>query len=433
MVLFQLRLVHLAGVLLQLRRKLHHIRRHVVYCADVRGTDHVIILALDSIVDQAVQLAAKQEVAHRALGGQREKAAHHALQGHVSVLVLLPVPPVQQEVRADLHHGKHRHLRRLAQDGPVPLLCRPLQLCLVRVAGVRLVPRRLRFPVAHRVDQDARILEALGREHRKGLYHLVRVALDACPLHHGVVRLGLLDHLLVGAVHGLPVCRAAGLARALEFRRVVLHIGFAALPQGRHRDLVHAVDPPGQPSGHLVHALLHQRLPLSDALQLAFSGPTLPPLQKHVPVLCNFRFQRRLLLRFHKGHHRRHGVPHKWHHRRHGVPAQHGRRRRQARRLCNGHAGVQGQHRPRVVAPQRAQHPAHAVGAVPLGGLQVGQQIVQVAHGLRAPLLLDHAVFQGLHAVPGLHPCVQDLLHVPDGRGQSCIGRRVSQAALHHA
>ena len=99
----QLCLVHVCRVLTQLAHKLCHVPSQIVHGADVRGAHHIIILAVQGVVHQAVHLAAKQKISGRALGKQPGKTAQQALQGHVPVFVLLPVPPVQQKVRADLH------------------------------------------------------------------------------------------------------------------------------------------------------------------------------------------------------------------------------------------------------------------------------------------------------------------------------------------
>ena len=125
-------------------------------------------------------------------------------------------------------------------------------------------------------------------------------------------------------------------------------------------------------------------------------------------------------------------VLHKWHHRCHGICPQHCACRRQRGCLCNGHARVQRQDGSGIVAPQLAQPPANAVHPLPLGRLQVGEQIVDVIHGLPAPVLFDDLVFQDANALGRLHPAVQDFLHVPDRRCQTRVGRRIPQRALHH-
>ena len=236
--------------------------------------------------------------------------------------------------------------------------------------------------------------------------------------------MGLLDHLLIGAVHRFPVGRASGHLRALKFRRVVLHIPLAAFPQCRHGHFVHAVDPAGQPVRQLVHALFSKRFLLADAGEFSVLAAALAPVQQHVSVLFDLRFQRRPLFR--------RGILHKGHHCCHGVAAQHRRCCRQAGRLCNGNARVQGQHRTGIVASQVSQNLVEGAGAFALGGLQVSQQIIDVANCILAPLLLDQAVLQVGQSILGLHAAVQDLLHVPDGRGQTRIGRRVPQTALHY-
>ena len=142
-------------------------------------------------------------------------------------------------------------------------------------------------------------------------------------------------------------------------------------------------------------------------------------------MLCDLRLQRRPLLAG--------KVLHKRHHRCHGVRTQHRACRGQRCRLCNGHARVQGQDGPGVVAPQPVQCPGDRGGTVPLGGLQVGQQVIDVVRRALAPLLFQDTIFQHLDAVLGLDAAVQHLLHIPDGCRQSGIGCRVPQAPLHHA
>ena len=227
---------------------------------------------------------------------------------------------MQQKVRADLHQGKHRRLRHLASGRPPQLFSGPLQLRLGPLGLALLIPCFLGVVVHHGVSQDAVVLEPLGGKHGKGLYKLVRVPLDACPLHHGIVGLGLLDHLLVHPVHSLPVVLAALLGGSLgKFPGVVLHIGLAALPQRRHRHLVHAVDPPGQGFRQLVHGLFCRCEAFANAGQLSPLAAALAPFQQHVPVFRDLRLQHRPLLG--------REILHKGHHRRHGVAAQHGRRR----------------------------------------------------------------------------------------------------------
>ena len=132
---------------------------------------------------------------------------------------------MEQKVRADLHQGKYRRLHHLACRRPAQALPSPLYLGLVLGALVGSVPRLLGLVVAHGVGQDAVVLEALGGKHGQRLYKLVVAALDARPLHGGVVGLGLLDDPLVHLVHGFPVGFAALLRGALaELRCVALHI-----------------------------------------------------------------------------------------------------------------------------------------------------------------------------------------------------------------
>ena len=207
--LFQLRFRHVRRVPVQqlhhIRRDLNEIRTHIVDDAQVGSTHHVIILVLDHVVRQAVQFAAIQKVARSALKEQVGKPLCHAGRGHISVLVLLSVPPVQQEVRTDLHQRKHSSLGDLAHHCPVQVLSGPLHFFCCLAAGCSLVPGLLGVVVHHRIGQDAVVLEPLGREHGQNLNHLIRVALDPRPLHGGVVGLGLLDHSLIGLVHRLPV------------------------------------------------------------------------------------------------------------------------------------------------------------------------------------------------------------------------------------
>ena len=125
---------------------------------------------------------------------------------------------------------------------------------------------------------------------------------------------------------------------------MVFHIPLGALPQCRHRDLVHAVDPAGHPLRQLVHGLFCRALAHADAGKLTALAAPQSVLQQHVPVLGNFCFQRRPLLAG--------KVLHKGHHRCHSVRTQHCACRGQRCRLGNGNARVQGQNGPGVVAPQ---------------------------------------------------------------------------------
>ena len=331
---------------------------------------------------------------------------------------------MQKEICADLHDRKHRRLRRLAHNSPVSLCFCPLQFCFVFIALVLPVAFRLCPVIANGIRQNAVVLETLGGEHGQLLQQFVRVALNARPLHHGVVGLCLLDHFLIGAVHRFPIGRAACRLRAFKLGRVVLHVSLAAFPQGCHRHFVHPVDPAGQPVRQLVHALFRQCFLLANAGKLAVLAAALAPVQQHVSVFFDLRFQRcpRLGRK----------VLHKGYHCRHGVAAQYGRCCGQACRLRNGNARVQRQHCACIVPAQVSQYFVKGAGPLALGGLQVGQQIIDVAHRILAPLFLDDAVLQVCKPFPRLHAAVQDLLHVPDGRGQARIRRRVPQAALHH-
>ena len=69
---------------------------------------------------------------------------------------------------------------------------------------------------------------------------------------------------------------------------------------------------------------------------------------------------------------------------------------------------------------------------MPLPGLQVGQQVIDVAYRLPAPLLADDLVLQHADALRRLHGAVQHPLHVPDGGRKARIGCRVPQAPVHH-
>ena len=362
----QLCLVHVCRVLTQLAHKLVHVPGQVVHHCNACHAQHVVVFSVQSVVHQAVYFASVQKVSGRTLGKQSGKPVQQALQGHVPVFVLLPVPPVQQKVRADLHQGKHGRLRHLASGRLPQLFAGPLQLRLGLFGLALLIPCFLGVVIHHGVSQDAVVLEPLGGKHGQLLQHLVGISLDACPLHHGIVGLGLLDHLLVHPVHGLPVVLAALLGGPFgKFARVVLHIGLAALPQRRHRHLVHAVDPPGQGFRQLVHSLFCRREAFANAGQFAPLAAALAPLQQHVPVFRDLRLQRRPLLRGE--------VLYKGHHRRHGVAAQHGRRRGQTGCLRNGHARIQSQDRPGVVAPQPVEHLVGRTRSPALLGLQVGQ------------------------------------------------------------
>ena len=151
--------------------------------------------------------------------------------------------------------------------------------------------------VHHCICQDAVVLEPLGREHGQGPHQFVVAALDACPLHGGVVGLGLLDHSLIGLVHSFPVGFAAFRGFTLcKLIGMVLHIPLGAFPQGRHRDLVHAVDPARQLLGDLLHSLLRRTQVLPDAFQLAPLAAPQAVLQQRIPVFSDLCFQRCPLL-----------------------------------------------------------------------------------------------------------------------------------------
>ena len=225
MVCCQLFLAHLASVRPQQLDGLGKGSKQVVHRADVGGAHHVVVRAACGVRDNAVDLRSVQKVSGCTLGVQVEKPLAHAGRRDVAVLVLLLVPPVEQKVRADLHQGKYRRLHHLACRRPAQALPSPLYLGLVLGALVGSVPRLLGLVVAHGVGQDAVVLEALGGKHGQRLYKLVVAALDARPLHGGVVGLGLLDDPLVHLVHGFPVGFAALLRGTLaELRCVVLHI-----------------------------------------------------------------------------------------------------------------------------------------------------------------------------------------------------------------
>ena len=201
----QLLFVHLAGISGQHFVKPHGCRSQVVDGAQVRRAHHIVILAARHVAHQVVCLGAVEEVARSTPGKQVGEPSQQALGGHVAVLVLLPVPAVEQEVRANFHQGKHSRLHDLAGHGPVQLFSGPLYFGPVFVAGFGLVPCPLCLVVAHRIRQDAVVLEPLGREHGQRLHQLAVAALDACPLHGGVVGLRLLDDPLVHLVYRFPV------------------------------------------------------------------------------------------------------------------------------------------------------------------------------------------------------------------------------------
>ena len=132
---------------------------------------------------------------------------------------------MQQEVRADLHQGKHRRLHHLAYRRPAQALPGPLHFGLVLGALLCIVPGPLGLVVHHRIGEDTVVLKPLGREHGQRLGDLVVAALDARPLHHGVVGLGLLNDLLVHLVHGFPVGVTAFGGRTVgKLCRVVFHV-----------------------------------------------------------------------------------------------------------------------------------------------------------------------------------------------------------------
>ena len=162
----------------------------------------------------------------------------------------------------------------------------------------------------------------------------------------------------------------------------------------------------------------------ADGAHLAPLRPPQSVLQQGVAVLTDLRFHRGPLLA--------RKILCEGQHRRHGVCSQHSARRGQAGRLRDGHARVHGQDGPGVVAPHPVECPAHCAAAVPLPGLQVGQQVIDVAYHLPAPLLADNLVLQHTDALRRLHGAVQHPLHVPDGGRKARIGCRVPQAPLYH-
>ena len=204
---------------------------------------------------------------------------------------------------------------------------------------------------------------------------------------------------------------------------MVLHIPLRALPQRRHRDLVHA----GDPAGHGRHGLRgfgHKVFVRADGAHLAPLRSPQPVLQQGVSVpayLC-----------FHRGPLFAREILHKGQYRRHGVCSQHSARRGQAGCLRDGHARVHGQDGSGVVAPHPVERPAHGAAALALRGLQVGQQVVDVVYRLLSPLLADDLVLQHTDALCRLHGAVQYPLHVPDGGRKARIGCRVPQAPLYH-
>ena len=162
----------------------------------------------------------------------------------------------------------------------------------------------------------------------------------------------------------------------------------------------------------------------ADGAHLSPLGAAQSVLQQDVSVLAYFCFHRGPLLA--------REILHEGKYRRHGVCSQHSARRGQAGCLRDGHARVHGQDGSGVVAPHPVQRPAHGAAALAPRGLQVGQQVVDVAHRLLSPLLADDLVLQHTDALCRLHGAVQYPLHVPDGGRKARIGRRVPQAPLHH-
>ena len=162
----------------------------------------------------------------------------------------------------------------------------------------------------------------------------------------------------------------------------------------------------------------------ADGAHLAPLRSPQPVLQQGVSVPADLCFHRGPLLA--------REILHEGQHRRHGVCSQHSARRGQTGRLRDGHARVHGQDGPGVVAPHPVERPAHGAAAVPLPGLQVGQQVIDVAYRLPAPLLADDLVLQHPDALRRLHGAVQHPLHVPDGGCKARIGCRVPQAPLYH-
>ena len=77
---------------------------------------------------------------------------------------------------------------------------------------------------------------------------------------------------------------------------MVLHIPLGAFPQGRHRDLVHAVDPAGHPLGQLVHGLFCRALAHANAGQFTALASPQAVLQQRIPVFSDLCFQRCPLL-----------------------------------------------------------------------------------------------------------------------------------------
>ena len=267
---FQFLFVHAGGVLPDQGVQLRGSGKQVVDGADVGRAHHIVVRAVHCVAHHAVDFRTKQEVARRALGEQPRKPVPQAFGGHVSVLVLLAIPPMQQEVRTNFHQGKHRRLHHLACRRPAQALPGPLHFGLVLGALLCIVPGSLGVVVHHRIGEDTVVLEPLGREHGQRLGDLVVAALDARPLHHGVVGLGLLNDLLVHLVHGFPVGVTALGGRAVcKLFRVVFHIMFRTLPQCHHRDLVHLVDPAGHALGQFVHGLFGKAPRNADGCQLS--------------------------------------------------------------------------------------------------------------------------------------------------------------------
>ena len=224
----------------------------------------------------------------------------------------------------------------------------PLHLSFVLGALVGGIPCLLSLVVAHGVGQDAVVLKALGGKHGQSSHNIAVIALDACPLHGGVVGLGLLDDPLVHLVHGFPVGFAALLRGTLaEFCCMVLHIPLRALPQRRHRDLVHAGDPAGQ-MRHFTHGFFYKSHVCAHRRELALLCSPQSVLQQGVSVLAYFCFHRGPLFA--------REILHEGQHRRHGVRSQHSARRGQAGRLRDGHARVQSQHSPRIQAASSRKH-----------------------------------------------------------------------------
>ena len=93
-VLLQLFFVHVAGVFPEFRKKFLSISGQIIHHTDACCTQHIVVLAVHCIVDQAVDLAAIQKVSRKTFREKASESIPHAFYGHIAVLVLFTIPPM---------------------------------------------------------------------------------------------------------------------------------------------------------------------------------------------------------------------------------------------------------------------------------------------------------------------------------------------------